>query len=192
MSNVLPLGHHVRVTVPGSGVSYEWSGGASPIPYGLSFGSASDLQVGQEVLVVVQGTVNTTAGSGSSSGFTPVGPAAISFTASSITLEPSQITGTVASQPNTSLSFTLATMPALFVPPSATPGGAPPWAPVIITVQTTTTTTFTNLTPDSLSGLSVNDVVSVKGWVFSTPSANPNVTVLAEAVVGRPGPMPLF
>jgi hypothetical protein len=191
MSNTLPLGHHARVIVP-STCTYAWSGGTS-IPDGFTFASASDLVVGQQVLVVVQGTVNTS--SSDATGSTAFGRSAVTFTASSITLEPSQITGTVASTPDASTgTFTLATMPVFFVPPSATPGGAPPWAPVIITVQTQTTTTYTNLTPDNFSGLAINNVVSVEGWVFSTPSASPSptITVLAEAVVGRPGVIPLF
>jgi hypothetical protein len=195
VSTSLPMGHHVRVTVPSSGVTYgiNWNGFTFTAPSGvtLSFASASDLQVGQEVLAAVQGTVNTTGGSGGSGGFSPFGRGGASFTTNSLTLESSQITGTVASQPNTtSLSFTLATMPALFVPPSATPGGAPPWAPVIVTVLTNTSTTLTNIS--SLSGLAIDNVVSVDGWVFSTPSSATPTTVVADQVVLRQGPTPLF
>jgi hypothetical protein len=64
--------------------------------------------------------------------------------------------------------------------------------PVNITVQTTPATTFTNITPDNISGLYVNDVVSVGGWVFSTPSGVTKITQAAEKVFGRPGPIPLF
>jgi hypothetical protein len=112
----------------------------------------------------------------------------VSFTASVITLEPSQITGTVAGFNASLLNFTLATMPALFVPPSPTsmPGGAPNYAaPFIITVDTTSATTFTNFTPDSFSGLGVNQVVSVHGWVFATPTGATSVTVAADGVLYR-------
>ena len=190
-STTLPMGHHARVTVPSSATyAIDWNGFSFIAPSGvtLSFASASDLEVGQQVLVVVQGTVNTTAGSGGSGRF---GRGGVSFTTNSITLESSQITGTVASQPNTtSLSFTLATMPAFFVPPCATPGGAPPWAPVIVTVLTNSSTTLTNFT--SLSGLAIDNVVSVDGWVFSTPTGATPTTVVADQVVLRPGPTPLF
>jgi hypothetical protein len=38
----------------------------------------------------------------------------------------------------------------------------------------------------------VNDVVSVGGWVFSTPSGATTLTQVAGKVVGRPGPDPFF
>jgi hypothetical protein len=202
MSVTLPVGHHVRVTVPSSGVTYAVDSPSFTLPPGVSFASASDLQVGQEVLVVVQGSVTTASGSGTggstgstpggSTDPTPVGPAAITFTTNSITLEPSQITGTVAAVDANAQSFSLATRPASFVPPSATPGGPPTLEPVVITVQTTTATTFRNFTTNSISGLAVNDVVSVHGWVFSTTSGPPAITLAADSVLLRPGPTPLF
>jgi hypothetical protein len=193
-STSLPMGHHVRVTVPSSDVEYatNWNGFTFTAPSGvtLSFASASDLQVGQDVLVVVQGTVSSTDGSGGGGGFSGFGAGA-SFTTNNITLESSQITGTVASQPNTTLlSFTLATMPGFFVPPSSTPGGPPSWAPDIVTVLTNSSTTLTNFS--SLSGLAVDNVVSVDGWVFSTPSGATPTTVVADQVIQRQGATPLF
>jgi hypothetical protein len=192
MSNMLPLGHFAQVTVPSTGVNYsiDWNGFTFTAPSGVtfspSFASASDLQVGQQVTVVVQGTVNTSGAAAS----TAFGLPGLTFTASDITLEASQITGTVASQPNTTLlSFTLATFPVFFVPPSSTPGSPPPWAPVIITVQTTSATTLTNFS--SLSSLEVNNVVSVDGWVFSTPTGATPITVVADQVILRTG-VPLF
>jgi hypothetical protein len=196
-STALPMGHHVRVTVPSSGVTYgiNWNGFSFTPPSGLtlSFASASDLEAGQQVQVAVSGTVNTTAGSGGSGGSGGFGPGSASFTTNSVSLESSQITGTVASQPNTTLlSFTLATMPAFFVPPSATTGGTPSWAPVIITVLTNGATAFNNFSTDSISGLAINDLVSVDGWVFSTPSAATTTTVVADQVLLRPGITPLY
>jgi hypothetical protein len=197
----LPVGKHASVTVPSSNVTYtvNWGSFTPPTGVALNFGSASNLQVGQTVLVVVEGTVTSSPGSSSggsgSNGPAPVGPPDVSFTASSITLEPSQITGTVASVPaQGSLNFTLATMPNYFVPPSpnANPGGPPPMAPVIITVETTGSTTFTNFTTNSLAGLAINDVISVHGWVFHTPTGTTTITVAADAIVDRPGPNPLY
>jgi hypothetical protein len=193
-ADVLPVGRHAKVTVPGTGVTYAIDSGSFTLPSGLTFASASDLQVGQTVLVVVQGTVSQPAASSTSSSnaHTLFGSPDVSFTASTITLEPTQITGTVASVTASSLEFTLATLPIFYVPPSATPGAMPSFAPVIITVQTTSATTFTNFTTDTIGGLAVNDVVSLHGWVFSTPSGATNVTVAADTVVDRPGPTPLF
>lgn len=189
--STLPMGNRVTVTVPVSGVTYAVDSGGFTLPTGLSFLDAADLVVGQEVTVVVPSTVNSSNGSGNSGSWGT--PAPITFTTSGITLEPSQITGSVAALPAPgSLSFTLATLPVLFVPPGATPGATPTWAPVNITVETTSATTFTNFTTNSFSGLAINDVVSVGGWVFSTPSGATTITQAAETIVDRPGPTPFF
>jgi hypothetical protein len=200
-SEVLPpLGQHVSVTVPpGSAVTYavDWGSFTYSPPSGsaaLSFASATDLQVGQDVRVgVVPGSVTTSTGTGagSTTGPTPVGPASVSFTASSIKLEPSQITGTVSATNPGGLSFTLATLPAFFVPPSATAGAAPNLAPFAITVQTTTATIF-KPSGSSFSGLQLGNVVSVHGWVFSTPGGANKITVAADGVLLRSAVTPLF
>jgi hypothetical protein len=199
-----PFGQRVTVTVPPTGVAYAIDSGSFAIPSGLTFATAANLMVGQEVLVVVvPGSVTTTGGSGSS---TPIGgPAATTFTTSSITLEPSQITGSVGAwAPGTTstLIFTLSTYPNYFVPPSTTAGAPPILSPININVDLTSATTFTNLTPDSISGLAVGDVVSVKGWLFpygAIPLSCNGVNgcaatgvIAAETVVGRPGATPLF
>jgi hypothetical protein len=204
VSAMLPVGHHVRVTVPSIGVTYSVHSGGFGLPSTLTFASASDLQVGQMVLVAVQGSVTTASDSGSNDPTmpdpggsvrpspvgptdpTPVGPAAIAFTTNSITLEPSQITGTVAVIDAKALSFNLATRPASFVAPSRTPGGPPTLEPVIITVQATAATTFKNFTTNDISGLAVSDVVSVHGWLFSTPSGATATTLAADSVLLRP------
>ena len=187
--NALPFGQRVTVTVPFTGVTYAVDSGSFTIPGGLSF--AAGLLVGQQVsVVVVPGSLTTTGGSGSSTPW--AGPAATTFTTNSITLEPSQITGWVGEIIAGGLSFTLNTYPDYFLP---TAQGFPiPWYPasVAITVQTTSTTTFTNFTPNSISGLAVNDVVSVKGWVtqytgvtcLTVPFCFNVATMAAEAVVG--------
>ena len=83
------------MTVPPTGVTYAVDSDSFTIPSGLTFASASTLIVGQQVsVVVVPGSVTTASGSGSSTPITA--PAATTFTANSITLEPSQITGSVA------------------------------------------------------------------------------------------------
>ena len=93
------------------------------IPSGLTFTSASNLVVGQQVSVVVQGSITTASGSGNSTPIT--GPAAITFTANGITLEPSQITGSVAAVNTPALSFTLSTLPELLRPPCTDGSRAP-------------------------------------------------------------------
>jgi len=203
MSSTLPLGQHVSVIVPSTGVTYliDWQSFTPPSWMTLSFASASDLQVGQEVLVFVEGSVTTSNGSGTSAS-TPVGPAPLAFTTNFITLEPSQITGTVEAVDANSQSFTLQTLPAFFVPPSASPGAPPTLNPVQILIATTTQTNYEGLTPDDFSGVAVNDVVSVAGWLFKSAGAPldcsgpsgcvPPTQVAAKAVLGRPGPTPLF
>ena len=190
MFDVFPFGRRASVTVPSMGVTYAIDSGSFTIPSGLSFASSTDLAVGQQVSVVVQGTVATGSGAGTSIPF--LLPAAISLTTNSITLEPSQITGSVAAINSSASSFTLSTFPFWFVPPATTPGVLPILEPYNLTVQTTSATTFSNLTPDTIAGLSVNDVVSVGGWVFSTPSGVTAITQAADTVVGRPGPTALF
>jgi len=182
MSNTLPLGGYAQVTVPASGVTYAVDSNGFSIPSGLSFASASDLQEGQEVQVVVEGAVTTSSGWNSGSHSTPFGHAGLAFATDSIELLPSQITGTVAAIDLSSLNFTLSTFPGLFLPRAANAGGPPNWAPVEITIQTTAATTFTNFTSDTLSGLAKDDMVSVGGWVFSTPSGATSTTVAADAV----------
>jgi hypothetical protein len=199
-----PFGQRVTVTVPTTGVNYAIDSDSFTLPNGLTFASIANLMVGQEVSVaVVPGSLTTTGGSTSSGAIG--GPVAATFTASSITLEPSQITGSVNSALpiNVSgLSFVLSTYPNYFVPPSATAATPPTPMPVNLTVQATSATTFTNLTPDSISGLAAGDVVSVKGWLFpygaipldclGVDGCAPFGVIAAETVVGRPGPTPLF
>ncbi len=200
---VMPEGGLANVTVPNSGVTYEVDTGRFVIPHGLTFAGVSDLRVGQEILVTPQGLV----------AFGPlpwVGPGwnsayidAAHFAANNLTLEPSQITGSVTTLNAGALNFIISTNPNYFMPPSTTAGTPPTPIPININVQTTGATTFTNLTPDTFSGLAVNDVVSVRGWLFPSAGAVPNIctgtggcypstTVAAEAVVGRPGPTALF
>jgi hypothetical protein len=190
--NVLPFGHRVTVTVPPTGVTYAVDAGTFTIPSGLTFASLSDLVVGQQVQVVVQGSVTTASGSSNATAF--VSNAVTTFTTNSIKLEPSQITGSVAAINAGQLSFTLSTLPAFFVPPAATASSPPIWAPFNITVDTTTATSFlpTTLTPDTIMGLKVNDVASVNGWVFSTPSGTTAITLAGETVLDRGSITPLF
>lgn len=199
-----PTGQRATVTVPSTGVNYAIDSDSFTLPGGLTFSTAANLMVGQQVSVVVaSGSVTTPSNPPTS---TPIGsPAPITFTASSITLEPSQITGTVngAFPINASgLNFVMGTYPNYFVSPSASPGASPVAATINLTAQATLATTFENLNPDSMAGLAAGSVVSVKGWLFpyavvpqyciGSAGCAPIGEIAVETVVGRPGPTPLF
>ena len=175
-ATALPFGGIATVTVPSSPAptfSVD-SGSFTTIPSGLSFASATDLLVGQDVQVgVATGSLTT-------SDPPKWSPPAVSFTASSIELEPSQITGTISAIGSNGTSFTISTFPNFFLAWSTQN-----WTPEQITVDTTAQTTYMGLNPDSFGGLSVNNWVSVRGWLFSTPSGATPSTQVAETVVGR-------
>lgn len=201
-----PLGRLASVTIPNSGVAYAVDWGGFAFPSRFTFAGASDLAVGQEVLVTPQGAVvSGPLPPENASGWNPADIDGVSLTASSITLEPGQITGAVSAwaPPNAStLTFTLNTFANYFLAPPNAAGAPPTTSPVNLDVQATSATTYANLTPDDFSGLAVGDVVSVKGWLFpyhvipaictADAGCAPIGVIVAEAVVGRPGPTPLF
>ncbi len=173
-SNTLPFGGTANVTIPSS-ATFSVDSGNFAIPSGMSFASSSDLLVGQNVQVdLAAGTLSNAAKSG------PWAPSAVSFTASSVELEPSQITGTVTAVNSSASSFTLTTFPNFFAPRFNTN-----WTPTQVTVESTSQTTFQGLSPDSFAGLSANTVVSGLGWLFSTPSGSTPSTMVAKTVLGR-------
>jgi len=170
----LPFGAFATVTVA-SNATFSVDSGMFTIPSGLSFASASDLLMGQDV------QVDVVAGSLSTASNTPNwAPPAVSFTTDTIELEPSQITGTITAIGSSGTSFTMTTFPSFF--PLWTSGN---WMPAQITVDTTSQTTFMGLNPDSFSGLTTNSLVSVRGWLFSTPSGATPSTIVGETVLGR-------
>jgi len=148
------------------------------IPSGLSFSSASDLLVGQQV------SVDVVAGSVVKSAINRWAPHSVSFTTDTIELEPSQITGSIAAINTSASSFTITTFPNFFA--SWSQGNWPSWTPMTITVETTSQTTYQGFGTDSFSGLMTNSMVSVRGWLFSTPSGATPSTQVAEIVLGRP------
>lgn len=177
-SSQLPFGGIASVTVA-STATFSVDAGNFTIPAGLSFASASDLLIGQEVQVSVA------AGSLSSSTTVALwAPPSLSFTTDSVELEPGQVTGTVTSTNSSASSFTISTFPNFVAPlfSSIWTSGTPN----VITVQTTSQTAYQGLSTDSFSGVSTNNVVSVQGWLFSTPSGSTPTTLVAETVVGRP------
>jgi hypothetical protein len=157
-STSLPLGGVASVAV--------WSSGSTPtafsidsngftIPSGFTF-NQTNLWVGQTVQVTVSpGTLQAPTGFGVQGAWGP--PAQISFTASSVQLEPGQITGSIASVGTG--SFGLGVYPSFFAP-------AFPTFQAESTVETTAQTTYQGFSTDSFSGLATGDVVSVNGWLF--------------------------
>jgi hypothetical protein len=198
-SNLLTPGQHASVLVPSSGVTYTVDLGNFTPPSNFNLGFfAGNLLVGQEVRVVVQGSV-TTSGSGSSGTppFTPVGPAAVFFTTNSILLEPTQITAQISNINAGALEFGPSTFPSYFIPPEeGVTGGTPPiLESAAITVDTTAQTAYEGLSQNSFSGLAVNDVVSVEGWLLPYEGPLPAfvcngcpfyTTMAAKVVRGRP------
>jgi hypothetical protein len=173
-AGTLPWGGVASVTVS-STATFSVDSDNFTIPAGLSFASASDLLVGQDVEVaVVPGTLSNSGGMGNWA------PPSVTFTTNSVELEPSQITGTIMAINSSASSFTIETFPNFFAPWFSSN-----WTPTQITVDTTSQTTYQALNPDSFSGLSVNSVVSVHGWLFSTPSGATSSTQVAKVVRGR-------
>jgi hypothetical protein len=173
-ASTLPFGGIASVTVP-STATFSIDSGSFTIPAGLSFASASDLLVGQNVQVdVVARTLSNSGGMG------PWAPPSVSFTTNSVELEPSQITGMITATNSSESSFTIATFPNFFARWFNST-----WTPTQITVDTTSQTTYQGLNPNSFSGLNTHSVVSVRGWLFSTPSGTTPSTQLAETIMGR-------
>jgi hypothetical protein len=172
--SALPCGGIASVTVS-STATFSVDSDNFTIPSGLSFASVSDLLVGQNVQVdVVSGTLS------SSGGMVSWAPPAVSFTTDSVELEPSQITGMITATNSSASSFTIQTFPNFFVSWFNSN-----WTPTQVTVDTTSQTSYEGLNPDSFSGLNVNSVVSVYGWLFSTPSGATPSTQVAKVVRGR-------
>lgn len=131
------------------------------LPGGVSFASASDLLVGQNVMVQVKG-VTTSSG--------------ITISTSRVVLRMTQVTAMVGIVGAT--NFTLVNLPSLFTTAS-------PVAINQILAQTSSQTVFFNLTPPSLAGLAPNSNVSVKGLLFNTINTVGSPTLVTEKVRGR-------
>jgi len=173
----LPFGGVASVTVSAT-ATFSVDSNNFTIPAGLSFASASDLLMGQEVQVdVVAGSLSNSASAGRWA------PRSVAFTTDSVELEPSQLTGTITTINSSGSSFTITTFPNFFA--SWSNPNWPSWTPTQITVQTTSQTTYQGLSTDSFSGLSTNNLVSVQGWLFSTPTGPTPSTLVAETVLGR-------
>ncbi|HYM13466.1 MAG TPA: hypothetical protein VEU62_22190, partial [Bryobacterales bacterium] len=140
------------------------------LPAGLTFTSASNLLVGQEVLAHITGNVTA-------------GPPAL-FTTDRILLRRSQITGIVGAPPpaNGIGAFTIQSLPSYLQ-------FALPKNILSISCDLTTQTQFDQLSPNSSAGIITGNNVSVAGFLFPQPNAVPFVPTLAtQKVRGQPLP----
>jgi hypothetical protein len=179
----LPLGGMATVAVwaPGSGsnttTAFSLDANGFVIPSGYTFASVNDVVVGQTVQVTVTpgsliAPVCTNVLAANGWGL----PCGLSFTASSVQLEPSQITGSVSAIASSSSSFTLNS---IYAPSPLNPL----LAPIQYNVLSTSQTGYQGFSTDSFSGLAANDLVSVNGWLFPVSGAGSKETVVAQAVV---------
>jgi len=179
-ATALLFGHRVAVTISPT-ATFAIDNGNFTIPSGLAFTGPSSLVVGQEVQVVANGSISTTAAAADDKDG-PFGPANLSFTTSSVKLETSQITGQITTINTTALSFVIDEKFQNFrLPPSPTAAGAPPTpAPVLVAVDTTAQTAFD--TASGFGALTSGDIVSVDGWLFATPTGATAMTIAADKV----------
>ena len=161
-SNASSLGAFASVTVPTTGVAYSVDSGSFTMPSVSNMGtfsSAGNLLAGQEVTVTPNGSVSTSTSSGSNRGLPT-----LTFTANSINLEPSQITGKITSVDASTSSFQVSPLVSYFMPHLGNSPGS--WNSVNLSAYATSQTTYEGLSQDSFSGLAVNNSVSVQGWLF--------------------------
>ena len=191
-STSLPVGAMALVAVwaPGTAghtaTAFSIDANGFTIPSGFTFASSLDLCVGQ--------TVQVTVAPGSLQPPTPVAspglgawglPLEPMFTASSLQLEPSQITGAISSLGSS--GFVLNSFPGIFLGPWSASAASSSGQ---LMVETTSQTTYQGFNPENFSGLANNDVVSVNGWVFPQngaldPAVGPPI-VVAQTVTQHP------
>jgi hypothetical protein len=151
----------------GAGTTFSVDNHSFVLPAGLTFTTAANLLVGQEVLADVT--------------ITQVPAAAI--TTSTIALRRSQVTALVSTAPTPGgTTFVLNPLPSLFQT-------AAPTNILFLDVDTTAQTTFEFFTPDTISGVTLGGNVSVGGFLFPTGGAN-TATIAADAVRSQPIPGP--
>lgn len=168
VSNIV-IGEDTDVAIK-TGATFAVDNHLFTIPAGLSFTSASNLLVGQEILAHITGNVTA-------------GPPAL-FTTDRVLLRRSQITGIVTTPPpaNGTGAFNIDSLPSYLQ-------FAQPTNIFSINCDLTTQTQFDQLTPNSSAGIITGNNVSVAGFLFPQPSAVPFVPTLAtQKVRGQPLP----
>jgi hypothetical protein len=153
-AQTLTLGLPVMVTVQ-SGATFDVNAGGLSLG-GLNFSSFSNLLLGQEISVAVSGVQSSTSG--------------IALTTNHVTLDMSEISGTVASVDASGNTLTLTNLPSLFTSNGITQ----------ILVQVGSSTQYENTT--GLGALSTNQTVSVGGLLLPNPSSTTEPILLASAV----------
>jgi len=153
-AQTLTLGLPVMVTVQ-SGATFNVNAGGLSLG-GLNFSAFSNLLLGQEVSVAVSGVQSSTSG--------------ISLTTNQVTLNMSEISGTVASVDAQNNNLTLTNLPSLFTSNGITQ----------ILVQVGSGTQYENTT--GLGALTGNQPVSVSGLLLANPSSSTEPILLASTV----------
>jgi hypothetical protein len=191
-STSLPLGAMALVAVwaPGTGghtaTTFSIDSGGFTIPSGFTFASSNDLCVGQTVQVtIVPGSLqpSTSGGTAGAGGWGP--PPEPSFTASSLQLEPSQLTGTVSAISSPDFTLSVASMPPCGVTNSNTIACPQFVALIPYDAVTTSQTTYQGFSTDDFGGLADNDMVSVSGWLFSPSGSTTMPAIVPKNIVLR-------
>jgi len=177
-STSLPVGSLATVTI-GTSPSFVINNGSFVLPSSpvLSFGTTSDVIVGQEVEARVAS--GTTISNGA-------------FTTDRLALEQTQLQATAtnvsatAQPPNPSYALSsssaVSPLPSLFVD---NPLGTVKQIQVLtITQGSTTLTVFQELSPNSMSGITGTTVVATGGFLFNTPAVG-SPTIVATVVRGE-------
>jgi hypothetical protein len=152
----------------------------------LTFASPSDLYVGQTLQVTVApGSLQppTPGSPGGAGGWGP--PLEPIFTASSLKLEPSQLTGTVSAISSPDFTLSVASMPQCGVTNSNTIACPQYVALIPYNAVTTSQTTYQGFSADDFGGLADNDVVSVNGWLFSPSGSTALPVIVPKTIVLR-------
>ncbi|MGO9520171.1 MAG: DUF4382 domain-containing protein [Candidatus Korobacteraceae bacterium] len=184
-----PIGGIARVSVWSQGfgsttpTTFSIDNKGFTIPSGFTFAGGANFALGQTVRVTITPGTLTSTGAGPASGVWGP-PASVSFTASAIELEPSQVTGTITAIDSGTTSFSLGAAGAPFFAPWPLPNATG----FSFNVLTTGQTSYTGFNPDSFNGLATNDFVSVNGWLFA-PSTGTTPNIVAQSVLMRPGPV---
>jgi Domain of unknown function (DUF5666) len=161
-SSGLVIGDLVTVNIQ-SGAGFLVGTPGSPAVPNASFAGGADLTVGQEVQAEVTSDL--------------VASGTKSFSSGRLLLESSQFVGQVSAIDSSNSAFTVNALPRLFS--HAFP------ATTQLQVQTGSSTNFVNLSPASLSGLTVGQHVGVKGPLFNTTPVSGSPSMGATQVAGR-------
>jgi hypothetical protein len=154
-AQTLTLGLPVIVTVQ-SGATFNVNAGNLSLSNGVNFGSFANLMPGQEVSVTVSGVQTSSSG--------------ISLTTNQVTLEMSEISGTVASVNASQNTFVLSNLPSLFTSNGITQ--------ILVTVGSNTQYENTS----GISSLAANQTVSISGLLTADSTTANQADLQASAV----------